>query len=125
MRYSVSCGYCPSINACSASAIRLAGTKCPRRGIENERSSNSAVAASGPPKGVLVVVLDGRPGVVAAERAIELLVVVHPLQGVDGGGHGHGLLARRERGLAPGQVREHAGQVAAQPVRLEGQVHVL
>ena len=78
-----------------------------------------------PAQPVLVDVLQRRPGVLAPQRPVQLLVVGQPLQRVHGGPHGHGVLAAGQRGLVPRQLREHLPQRPGQLRDLEHQLRAL
>jgi hypothetical protein len=77
------------------------------------------------PDRVLVHVLERGARVVAGHGSLQILVVVQPLERVDGGRQRLRVVAPAHRGLVPGQLRERPLQVRAQATHLEGQVHVL
>ena len=83
------------------------------------------VIAHGVAEPILVDVLEGRAGVVGPHRAVQVLEIRQPFEGVDRGLHRHGFLAAGQGGVVPGHVREELRQGAGQSVDLEGQVHVL
>jgi hypothetical protein len=85
----------------------------------------NGVLAEGLTQGLLVHVVDRGARVVAPEGAVELLEVVQPLHGVDRRREWQRFVAAAERRLSPPQVRERRGQVRAEPVDLEREIHVL
>ena len=81
--------------------------------------------AQGAPQRLLVDVVERGARILALHRPVELLVVVQTLHRVDRGRHRHRPVPVSEDRVAPGHLRERAGEVRAQPVDLEREVHVL
>ena len=77
------------------------------------------------PQRVLVDVVDRGARVVALQRAVELLELVQAFHRVDRRRQRHRFVAAGERRFPPPQVGERRGQVRAQPVDLEREIHVL